>query len=362
MRAQLHGILCAALGGALAVTGCGLIEGLGGLQFDLPQPDGGAGGGSGAGGGAPDAGRDAATVDAAPDATPDATPDAATDATPDAAACPVAGDDCGAPPPAGWSGPIAFYEGAPGTTPPCPGEYPVVVAQGRAGLSAPPATCSACSCGAPSVTCGMEPLVLYSEWNCPAPPDATLMLASATCTPLKGTSDHFVQTAPTANVSACTPAGGLPSLPPPAWTMSGIACGLSDQATACADGSVCAPLPPAPFDARWCIWQAGAPACPAGFPTQHVWEMAADGRGCTPCTCGSPSAATCSVTTQFYSDSACQTSIDSLSLIGACTHEASVRSVSATTTPAGSPSCSTGGGNPEGSVTAAPAMTICCAP
>ncbi len=362
MHARIHVILCA----ALAAGGCGLIDGLGSLQFDLP-PDGGggagAGGGGGAGagggGGAPDAGaRDGAARDAAPDAVPDAAPDAAP--------CAPAGYVCAAAAPSGWEGPVAFYEGATGTVPSsCPVAYPVVAAQGQAGLGAQPATCGACSCTTPTVTCGPEPLSLYSGSGCWGSPDETLTPAQATCTPLQGAqtmADHFQQTAPPPSVSTCTPSGGAPDLPPPVWTTSGVVCGIDGQPTTCADGSVCAPAPVAPFEARWCIWQAGAQSCPAGFPKQHTWEQVDDGRGCAPCTCGSAVGAKCAATTAFYGDPQCQSPLSQTAALGTCVHQDSVEAVVATTSPSGTPSCPTGGGGPTGSAVAVPVTTICCPP
>src|SRR5262249_18718942 len=125
-------ILGAALGLMGAYAGCTAIEALDGLQFDR-----GAGGGSG--GGDADAdfadANDADANDAdANDA--DANDADANDADANDASCAPAGYACGAPPPSGWAGPIAVYEGPPGTAPVCPNDYPTPALDGGTGLDA----------------------------------------------------------------------------------------------------------------------------------------------------------------------------------------------------------------------------------
>jgi hypothetical protein len=92
---------------------------------------------------------------------------------------------------------------------------------------------------------------------------------------------------------------------------------------------------------------------------QHVWETIHDDRDCTPCKCGSPGT-TCTVTTQLFTDGACQSSAIGLGAPGQCTDAASVLSAQATVSISGSPSCPASGGSPTGSVTATPVTTICC--
>jgi hypothetical protein len=362
-------ILFAALGGAMAGPGCRALDGLGGFQFDLTSPDGGGGGTGGAEAGSDAGPRDAGGSDAGPrDAGRDGEGGGGTggggegggaDADADAACAPT-GYDCEVDPPPGWSGPIAIYEGAPGTVPSCPAEYPSVVAAGGSGLSAPSATCSACTCGAPAVTCSAAPLEIYQGSNCPSPPTQTLMLAGGACTPVSGMTYHCVQLAPQASVGTCTPAGGVPDLPPPVWATSGIACGSQATPLSCAGGTWCTPAPPAPFEARSCVWASGAQTCPAAFPQQHVWETDDDERSCTPCACGAPGPATCAVTTALYSDPACGSHVADITMVGTCVHESGIGSVQATTSPSGSPTCAAGGGQPTGSVVTTPAVTVCC--
>ena len=360
-------VLCAALGAPIAGAGCRAIDGLGGLRFDRTSATGSGGAGSGGSGshadaGSPDAGGAGAGGANAGGAGAGGAGAGGADAGDGGGggACAPTGYDCEAPPPPGWAGPVAFYEGAPGTVPACPAEYPSVAATGTSGVSAPPATCGACTCGAPAVTCSAAPLDLYASSSCPSPAAQTLMLVGGACTPVPGMDTHFVQEAPAAAVGACAPAGGTPDAGPLAWTTEGAACGPPAAPVSCADGTLCAPAPAAPFAPRWCVWAAGAQACPPAFPEGYVWETGDDQRGCTPCVCGASGPATCTVTTALYNDGACNDPIGSIGTVGQCVYKQGVHSALATTSPSGSPGCPAGGGSPTGAVVTTPAVTICC--
>jgi hypothetical protein len=340
MRARRWARACAALAAILVYAGCRAIDGLGSLSFD--GGDAGAAGAAGAGD-APDA--DAPDADAG---------DAG------GASCPPANEDCEAPPPQGWSGPIAIYEGAPDQAPACPTDYPTPVLDGGITLASPPAaTCTVCQCSVPAVTCDPDKLSTYSQYMCGGAPDVTLMLTSGTCTSLPGMSDHFYEYGAQASAGACTPSGGVPDGPPPAWATVGVGCGVTGPLVTCADGAQCAPLPASPFAARWCIWATGANTCPAAFPQAHAWKAAQDGRGCDPCSCGSPTAATCTATTELYEDTMCLKSLVA-AMPGQCTSLGIANAVTATLSPSGSASCAASGGSATGAVAVVPQVTVCC--
>ncbi len=373
MRTRATLLLFAAVAAGATGAGCRAVDGLGGLHFVATSASGGGGAGSGgaASGGAASGGAASGGAGGHPDAGgADGGPSDAGSGGADAGGggaggaggagggpCAPVGYDCEPPPPEGWSGPVALYEGAPGTVPACPAAYPSAAANGEAGISAPPAACSACTCGAPAVTCGATKLDLYGWTSCSSSMQS-VMLTAGTCASVSGS--HFEQEAPQASAGACAPAGGTPSAGPPVWATAGAVCGAAAAPVSCADGSLCAPAPAAPFAPRWCIWTAGAASCPAGFPDQHVWETDDDQRGCTPCTCGAPGPASCTVTTTLYGDDSCGSSVGTLTTVGQCVVKSSARSAQATTSPSGTPTCSAGGGNPTGSVVTTPSVTICC--
>jgi len=306
---------CAAL---CALVGCRALEGLGDLTFD-----GGGGGPS----------------------------------------CALAGDDCNAPPPPGWAGPVALYEGAPGTLPSCPDVYSTPVAQGKRGATAPPAQCGACACGPAAVTCSPGSLDVFWKSSCHGG-STTVDLPGGMCTGVPGMTGmvYSYGVAAPSVTGGCAPSGGVPSLPATAWTTAGIACAPAGPPVTCAEGSVCSPPPPAPFEPRWCVWQAGAHACPAAFPVPHLWETADDQRGCSPCACDPPST-TCAVTTTlFSSQAACPAGSPAATLSGPgqCIDATDVQWAHAGVQLCGPSSCKASGGVPVGQVTPATATTICC--
>ena len=58
--------------------------------------------------------------------------------------CKGAGYQCSPNPPAGWSGPFAFYDGP--SAPACPSSFSNEFANGGIGFLGPPAACSKCTC------------------------------------------------------------------------------------------------------------------------------------------------------------------------------------------------------------------------
>ncbi len=307
MRARRLILPGAALAACLSPSGCRGIDGLGGLTFDV-STEGGAG---------------------APAADP----------------------------PEGWSGPVAVYEGPPGTSPGCPDAYPTPVLDGGTSLaSVPAATCAACSCGTPPVTCAPGPVLAHGKSTCGGTATTTPLVAG-TCTPFDPGSDAFEVGSPSSNVGPCAPAGGEATLAALSWSTEAVVCGLAAPGPICANGA-CDP-PQAPFEARTCIWRAGTHACPAPFPDARAWASAADSRACAPCTCAAPSVSSCSVTTTVFTSGTCSVS-PTVVPPGQCTTLPSIQSVLATTTLTDSPTCGAGGGNATGTATAGATLTICC--
>lgn len=153
---------------------------------------------------------------------------------------------CVAALPAGWDGYAALYNGS--GMPACPGVFMSMLAPGSFGLTAAPAACTACSCGA-------------------------------------------------ASGGACAPSGGVATVPPVMWAETAIGCeGNYPDALGCTGTDVCLPRVASPFHAGMCIHQTGDVACPAGTPfsEHHVFYAGLfDTRGCAACACGAPSGAVC---------------------------------------------------------------------
>jgi len=103
--------------------------------------------------------------------------------------------------------------------------------------------------------------------------------------------------APPTTGGSCAPGGGTPTLPPTSWTTRVRGCGEPSggfAATGCGSNSC---LPPAngAFNRGVCVYQQGDVACPAGsFSSKFVYNQGVDDqRGCSSCSCGTPTGVDC---------------------------------------------------------------------
>ncbi|MEO5729007.1 MAG: hypothetical protein ABI134_17630 [Byssovorax sp.] len=337
MRAWILGI--AVLSGGLALSGCRAIQGLDDLSFDLPDSGGGASGVEDCTNGADDDG-DGRSDCADPD-------------------CGAADFACVAGPPTGWSGPVALYEGAfDEAAPACPELYPDLAYQGDTGPEAMPASCSACACGAAPVTCSVG-LELFSNATCSGNGVASTAIAPGTCFKLDASASSLELTAPVVTVKACTPSGGVATLPAAPRLTKGVACTAPSRSGGCSDEEICTPRPAAPFREARCIWRQGDQSCPASYPEHHRLETVMDDRGCTPCACGAPAPPSCAAMTKLFSDTTCGTKIANLPNDNSCVTSMPAAAL-VTLTDSGSAKCLPMGGAPTGAVAPTTQATICC--
>lgn len=153
---------------------------------------------------------------------------------------------CVAAIPPDWNDHAALYDGPVAGAPSCPEPFAQATMPGKGGLTAPAASCAACTCGPPTG-------------------------------------------------GACEPGGGTATVPAVSWASIAVACaGAPTTATGCVDGA-CRPRPAAPFEAGVCVRHSGDVACPgAPYLNKHVfYGDVADSRACTPCTCDAPSGGAC---------------------------------------------------------------------
>ncbi len=267
-----------------------------------------------------DASKDALTAgesgpdDAAADARPDDAADSDSGAPPPA--CPM-GFSCAPAVPPGWAGPFELYAG-PKPVPACGAGFAGGQLTGYAGLSAPPAMC-ACACGPAAVQCTNPSVQVYeSVTSCNATgavPCSTRAFTPGACTTVDPTGAcdagalGLGVTIPATTVSdgGCAPQP-VTTLVSTAWTTSMRACAASatPPGASCAPGEVCAPTPAPPFDTAICIEQPGVvPACPlTDYTVRRIYYTGVDDlRGCSTCSCGAVSGASCTETlAQFPAD------------------------------------------------------------
>src|SRR5512140_3675278 len=259
--------------GAVAVTAaCSLLVGVDGLS-------GGAGAKDAEAGGA------------------DASPDVRIVQGADGSAC-----ACVAPPPPGWIGPVALWEGA-GSPPACPSDYSAQILDGHAAPNAPPAQCT-CTCGAPTgVTCPAPVTAnVFSSSNCGGQRCDAVTLAVGSCVNVQAgncLNANGIEIATAPQGGSCTPQS-TSTVPPLSWGAAARACEGQKPAEqgACSANEVCATLPPAPMGPRPCVLAQGDVACPGGpFQVKHLYFGGAnDTRACPACACAAPSGGACAAT------------------------------------------------------------------
>ena len=245
----------------------------------------------------------------------------------------------------------------------------------NADLATPdPAQCS-CTCQLKDTSCkGSYSLQNYAQAACPAPPCAggSNSLEFGTCYSYISGTCSTANTAPvvawkvsvTATSSAsCAPVENNVAPPSPSWKSAVLGCGsLSLAPGGCAGGNVCVPQPGAPFASGACVRQAGDLPCPAGPYTKRrvVYGGADDTRGCSACSCGTPSGGSCQGTLALRSGVGCTgNNLGSGSVPGCVTKPAGSGYFVANASLVGA-TCQQSGGAPTGTVTPTGPTTVCC--
>lgn len=264
--------------------------------------------------------------------------------------------------PAGWTGPVALFAEAVGTTvPACAGDYPTDTGSYFGDLDVGSLTC-ACECDAATgISCTGATGLCYgsgatfcisfcsSTFTGPAPGECRPVSTSGTHAQV-----HFP--APASHGSCAARAAHVRV--DPQWGTVAKACGGATSSTeGCASGETCTPLPSGAFD-ELCIVQSGDVACPAGTYTnkQVFYEGFADDRTCSACSCGAAESE-CGGRVDFTDDT-CGSIL--YGRVTGCGEHGNGPSAIYMPDPSGTcpPSPSTG----SGTVTATGAITFCCRP
>ena len=195
--------------------------------------------------------------------------------------------------PTDWEGPVArtvsFVDSA--VEPDCPAAYPDVATESFTGVLAAPAQCD-CSCGpVADADCESTVTLRYhaSQSDCTASSPTIVQVNAGVCAPLATTFSGFGYWSvdPVESVGgSCTPSAEV-SMEDAVFENRVLACGGAELLGGCAEGNVCAPLPPDDFTAGLCIWQEGDHDCPSTFPEKELtFGSIDDRRGCETCACG----------------------------------------------------------------------------
>jgi hypothetical protein len=305
--------------------------------------------------------------------------------------------------PAGWTGPVAFYEGT-NAAPLCnaSGGFPTQKQSAHSGIVPGDATCPTCECNFTGTPVCKANLVFGSTADCQsgccwgsAPGICTgspLTATNGTCLGVglcqNGTIKPTAIEITSASVSGtCTSAAnGTADIPTPTWTNEVRACGDAvATGKGCGTDGACMPVPAAPFGSSACIYKTGDTSCPSPFSTKHlVHQNTQDTRSCTPCSCGALTGGDCTGgTVSVFPAAGCGSGAQTAT-IGACNdigidpsptpaqpgqceatpgvpNPADSRSVLYSgATPSGTPSCPPSGGQVSGAATAIDPITFCC--
>ncbi len=280
--------------------------------------------------------------------------------------------------PAGWQGPVAYFEGDDlAMLPSCAAPFGGLSTEVFDALQAGSATCEACGCGdAADVQCSSPTVRFYNSSSCAEfgdPPASEFALGEqdeCTVFPM-GSGAYGAESdsvTPVPGTGTCASSGGEASLDAPTWGAQLRACAPPELVAACGTDRVCAPRPGAPFAESLCIHRPGDVACPAGDYTERFlrYNSYEDTRGCSACSCGSPSGGACNAELLFSYTSTCED--DYLHLInpgsGGCTTlwgstpSSGLLLVNEVT----GASCVPSGGEAEGEATPQEPVTLCCTP
>jgi hypothetical protein len=167
---------------------------------------------------------------------------------------------------------------------------------------------------------------------------------------------------------SCNPSPQVPNVPAFSWTNAGRACQPATEGKCCTNSFACLPNAPAPFGAV-CIAHVGDMLCPgnSGYSTKHTFYDIdpADDRSCSDCGCSGINGASCSTTTDIYSDlsvNVCNTKVASIPPGGcvALTGNPAVGGRKSTGTQITPGSCTPSGGTATGAAIGLNPVTFCC--
>lgn len=226
--------------------------------------------------------------------------------------------------PIGWDGPTLVWLGPESMAPICPDSAPIAGNEWYSGLTAVPASCTACTCSPSSGTCSFPLEFTTSTSPCAAagapartfdaPPgwDGSCtaydpIVAGDPCN--GGLCATSLSGGPLAlNENGCVPSSAtLADAAPPSWQTTALACsGTVSPLSMCDDPALtCAPSVAEAPGFQICIYQEGDNECPPSYSVKHlVYSSFTDARGCAPCTCGT-SDGSCSARLDVYPDGTC---------------------------------------------------------
>lgn len=270
-------------------------------------------------------------------------------------------DACVAGPPNGFAGPIAVAVGASFAA--CGSGFPVASLGAYSSLAYAPASCT-CPCTVGNINCGGPVIESWSGGSCGSMGSSNPFGNYGTCIDASGLGQ------PSRKASIGAPSGGSCDTTPSKSTQSATfdfvrGCGGTFAQRDCASGELCVPSAPVGFGAKLCVFAPGDVGCAGPYTQKTLYDDAySDNRGCSACTCGAPTALTCTSTFHIFDDTTCTTQREAVTATSAGSSQCfAMFSRFRADPPVATGSCSqTGGGMPTGAVTPTSVTTVCCLP
>ena len=281
----------------------GVVVGLGLAGCQFPEYDlarGQAGGGAGGAAGSVGGGASAGTVS---DGNPAGMGGGGTDGDPVEPIPCGTGKACTSALPAGWLGPVAYWQAKVGEVsapPDCPDGY-VEPSDLHTGLDAPDADCS-CSCTSTEQVCDKGAKVsIFLDLDCKSECAHASPLACTAISGCSGSQGTVLADAPTPSGS-CEAKVTSHALAPVTWRYDARLCSLetAEMGSCTGTGELCVPTPLPPFASQLCVFRVvpegqDPPECPASYPNARdpLYASFTDERECADCSCSAPSGGKC---------------------------------------------------------------------
>lgn len=285
--------------GAVFVGALGVVVGLGLAGCQFPEYDlargpagGGAGGFAGGGMGGTVADGNAAGMGAAGTGGSSAP----------GPAC-GSGKACSNALPAGWLGPVAYWQakvGEQSAPPDCPDGY-VEPSDLHTGLDAPDGDCS-CSCTSTDQVCDKAASVsVFLDLGCQTECSHASPLACTAISGCNGNQGTVLAEPPTPS-GTCEAKVTSHALEPVAWQYDARLCSLetAEMGSCAGSGELCTPTPRPPFASQLCVFRVvpegqDLPECPPAYPNARdpLYTSFTDERACSDCKCSPPAGGSC---------------------------------------------------------------------
>lgn len=230
------------------------------------------------------------------------------------------GKACTSALPAGWLGPVAYWQAKAGEDaelPECPEGY-AEPSDLHSGLDAPDGDCS-CTCTSSVQACNKGASVsVFSDLDCQT---ECFHASPLTCTAVSGCSGNqgTLLAEPPTPSGTCNAKVTSHALEPVTWQYDARLCNLevAEPGTCTGSGELCTPTPRPPFASQLCVFRVvpegqDLPDCPSAYPNgrEPLYSSFTDERDCSGCSCSGPTGGKCAGKLTLSDEQSCSAGFD----------------------------------------------------